>query len=298
MGRTRHEVFRVREGRDHQIGGGVFGLDDRLLILQFLDAIDCLDERLESNEDFDIWLVIRDSAQFEAASSVFLELLLRARSEMFSPQIERCGVPILDRFAARMAHHSSEDWAKWQLCRFTEIALEIMCYSLSRWAAPKATPETLFAEGRPPTFGSVRELALQFAISQPAKMDVWGAKFFALVLKNKAAASALQAVNAQRNNLAHGRTSLPFVEIRKLVVQGLQLKTWAGIFEVDGELRLDDWSPWVAIPSANRIGLFERWQKNGICYLVPETGEVFKVPREIQVAASPAESRHPPDITS
>jgi hypothetical protein len=52
--------------------------------------------------------------------------------------------------------------------------------------------------------------------------------------------------------------------------------------ETDGELRLTDWQPWVGIPptETNQIGLFERWQKNSLRYLVPETGEVFNVPRQ------------------
>jgi hypothetical protein len=71
-------------------------------------------------------------------------------------------------------------------------------------------------------------------------------------------------------------------EIKELMVQGLQLDAWARISEADGELKLSDWIPWIATSSATteQTGLFERWQKNAIRYLVPETGEVFKVPRK------------------
>ena len=31
--------------------------------------------------------------------------------------------------------------------------------------------------------------------------------------------------------------------------------------------------------AVQREGLFERWQKNALRYLVPETGEIFKAPR-------------------
>jgi hypothetical protein len=54
----------------------------------------------------------------------------------------------------------------------------------------------------------------------------------------------------------------------------LQLDAWEWISDADGELQLGDWS------RADQIGLFERWQKNTIRYLVPKTGEVFKVPRK------------------
>jgi O-acetyl-ADP-ribose deacetylase (regulator of RNase III) len=211
------------------IGCGLFGLDEKMLILQYLDAVEALSDRLKDGENLNVWLVIRDRAQFECAVAVFLELLLRARSEMIVLQIGRTGVPILDRFAARLAQRSNEDWTKWQLCRFTQIALEIMCYGLSRGISPSPTPESLFDEGRTPTFGVVRELAIKFAVASPAKTSVWGAKCFTSVLRNENAATALEAVNAQRNNLAHGRMSLSLVQIEKLMVQSLQLDAWAAI---------------------------------------------------------------------
>ena len=60
------------------------------------------------------------------------------------------------------------------------------------------------------------------------------------------------------------------------------------IFETDGELQLADWIPWIATSPANtgQAGLFERWQKSAIRYLVPETGEVFKVPRKAAPAGA------------
>jgi hypothetical protein len=66
------------------------------------------------------------------------------------------------------------------------------------------------------------------------------------------------------------------------VVQGLPLDAWVRIIDSDGEFRLADWIPWVVASSAitGQTGLFERWQKNTFRYLVPETGEVFKVPRK------------------
>jgi O-acetyl-ADP-ribose deacetylase (regulator of RNase III) len=264
------------------IGCGLFGLDEKMLILQFLDAVETLDERLKDGERLNVWLVIRDRDQFDSVIGVLFALLLRQRSETIAIQLERSGVPMLDRFAARLAQRSNEDWAKWQLCRFTEIALEIMCYGLCRATNPPPSPESLFEEGEVATFGVVREHAMRFAATPVMNMDAWGAKFFANVLKNDAAARALEAVNTQRNNLAHGRKSLALAEIRELIVQGLQLDAWPNISQIDGELRLADWIPWVAASSAvtRQTGLFERWQKNAIRYLVPETGEVFKVPRK------------------
>ena len=68
-------------------------------------------------------------------------------------------------------------------------------------------------------------------------------------------------------------------------MKGLQLETWARIPETDGEFQVVDWQPWARASSTTtgQIGLFERWQKNAIRYLVPETGETFKVPRSSAV---------------
>lgn len=264
------------------IGCGVFGLDERMLILQFLDAIETFDGRLNEGETFNVWLVIRDRDQFDSIVGRLLALLLRHRSETTAIQIETTGVPILDQFATRLTQRSNEDWAKWQLCRFTEIALEIMCFGLCRASTPAQTPESLFEEGMAATFGVVRKNALKFAAASSGKGRAWGTDFFGKVLNSEASACALEAVNAQRNNLAHGRRSFPIYEIRDLVVQGLQLNAWRNISNADGELRLADWFPWVVESSATtgHSGLFERWQKNAIRYLVPATGEVFKVPRK------------------
>jgi O-acetyl-ADP-ribose deacetylase (regulator of RNase III) len=46
------------------IGCGRFGLDEKMLILQFLDAIEEFDDRLTEGESLQVWLVIRDRAQF------------------------------------------------------------------------------------------------------------------------------------------------------------------------------------------------------------------------------------------
>ena len=152
------------------IGCGVFGLDEKMLILQFIDAVETIDQRLKKGESLNVWLVIRDPSQFDSAIGVFLELLLRARSEMVELHIERSGVPILDRFADCLVQRSNEDWAKWQLCRLTEIGLEIMCYGLSCATSPSPTPESLFDEGEAPTFGVFREHALKFSGSASPRL--------------------------------------------------------------------------------------------------------------------------------
>jgi O-acetyl-ADP-ribose deacetylase (regulator of RNase III) len=262
------------------LGCGLFGLDERMLILQFLDALEILDSQLMETEKLNVWLVIRDRVQFESAAGVFLELLLRARSERIVVRLEHSGVAILDRFAARLIQYSNEDWAKWQLCRYTEIALEIMCYALSRAISPPRTPEGMFKEGVSPTFGELRKSVHEFASASPLDEKVWGAKFFAGVLSDKSASSALETINTQRNNIAHGRKTLSLTRITGLVKQSLQLDDWEKISRADGELRLGDWTPWITVsPASGLSGLFERWQKNAFRYLVPETGEVFKIPR-------------------
>jgi O-acetyl-ADP-ribose deacetylase (regulator of RNase III) len=263
------------------IGCGRFGLDEKMLILQFLDAIEEFDDRLTEGESLQVWLVIRDRAQFESAAGTFLDLLMQARSKLVSARVKQSRVSILDRFASRLLERTNEDWAKWQLCRYAEVATEVMCYGISRATNPAITPETLFEEGRPATFGHFLEKAKHLAGTAELDRSAWGVRFFSRVLKDTRSERALDAINQQRNNLAHGRRTLPLAKIKKLVARGLNLELWERIAETDGELRLADWRPWVGIPPSgtDQIGLFERWQKNSLRYLVPETGEVFNVPR-------------------
>jgi hypothetical protein len=56
---------------------------------------------------------------------------------------------------------------------------------------------------------------------------------------------------------------------------------WARPRDPPREFQVVDWQPWVRASSTTtgQIGLFERWHKNALRYLVPETGEIFKVPR-------------------
>jgi O-acetyl-ADP-ribose deacetylase (regulator of RNase III) len=264
------------------IGCGRFGLDEKMLILQFLDSVEEFDDRLPEGRSLQVWLVIRDRAQFELAAGTFLDLLMQARSKLVSIRVKQTGVSILDRFASRLLERTNEDWAKWQLCRYAEIATEVMCYGISRAAHPATAPESLFDEGRPPGFGHFLESAKRLAGTAELDSGAWGARFFSRLLKDAGSSGrALAEINHQRNNLAHGRQSLPLAKIKKLVAQGLHLELWERIPETDGELRLADWRPWVGIPptGTDQIGLFERWQKNSLRYLVPESGEVFDVPR-------------------
>jgi O-acetyl-ADP-ribose deacetylase (regulator of RNase III) len=196
------------------IGCGRFGLDEKMLIQQFLRAVQSFDDRLPDGEGLDIWLVIRDRSQFESIAGRFLDLLLQVQREMARIQLPRSGVPIMDRFAVRLSEPATEEWVKWQLCRNAEIATEIMCYGLSLASRPAKMPETLFEEGQAPTFGLVCERARELAVAIDA--EVWGARFFAGVIRDEAAGRALDKITAARNNLAHGRKSMPLANIQQL----------------------------------------------------------------------------------
>jgi hypothetical protein len=232
-------------------------------------------------ESLNIWLVIHDPKQFQSAAGVLLDLLLQERRRMAMVRVKRSGVPILDQFATRLSQRNNEDWAKWLLCRYAEIALELICYGLSQATRPATMPQTLFKEGRGASFGSCREMVQRLAPMATMDCNVWGARFFSRVVQDKVAARALEAINTQRNNLAHGRKSLPLAEIKKLITQSLDLDSWEQISKIDGELRLLDWRPWVETPSTTEngnFGLFNRWQQKTLHYLVPDTGETFELP--------------------
>jgi O-acetyl-ADP-ribose deacetylase (regulator of RNase III) len=192
------------------IGCGLFGLDEKMLVLQFLDAIEELDDRLAEGESLHVWRVIRDRAQFESAAGTFLDLLMQARSRMVSVRVQRIGLPILDRFAARLPQRTNEDWAKWHLCRYAEIAVEMICYGLSRATRPSTTPESLFEEGRAPTFGDFRSKAQILAATKMVDDSAWGARFFARVMQDEAAVRDLRRWRLARpRDQGRGRAAAP-----------------------------------------------------------------------------------------
>src|SRR5437667_12804639 len=66
------------------VGCGIFGLEEKMLILQFLEAIEGLNDRLGDAEERHVYLVIRNRTQFELAAGTFLDLVMQARSKMGS----------------------------------------------------------------------------------------------------------------------------------------------------------------------------------------------------------------------
>ncbi len=76
-------------------------------------------------------------------------------------------------------------------------------------------------------------------------------------MQDQAAAPALGTIIEQRNALAHGRQSLPLGEIKKLVMKGIGLESWEHIPEIDGELQLVDWQPWIGSTGHKPVALFE-----------------------------------------
>jgi O-acetyl-ADP-ribose deacetylase (regulator of RNase III) len=260
------------------IGCGIFGLDEKMLIEQFLDAVERFDTQTHLTKPFNIWLVIRDYSQFESTAGKLIDMLLSARHEMVAVQLDLTHVPILDGFCEkRLARRTSEEWAKFQLCQFAEIALDVMYYSLTcakqRWKSPKE----IFPKGIPPTFGERFRLASELANALPADSKFWGSQIFATVLRNKQSRSAMDTLITQRNALAHGRESKPLATIVDLVRKSLRLYAWTTISEAEGPFQPGNWIPWIRLSATSQTGLFDRWQENWIRYVVPETGEVFRM---------------------
>src|ERR1700730_16507641 len=65
------------------------------------------------------------------------------------------------------------------------IAVEMICYGLSRATRPSTTPESLFEEGRAPTFGDFRSKAQILAATKMVDDSAWGARFFARVMQDE-----------------------------------------------------------------------------------------------------------------
>ncbi|QYM77814.1 macro domain-containing protein [Horticoccus luteus] len=271
------------------LGCGAFGLSVHLLLQQFLDTLDQYDLTLAEGAELQVWLVIRDEAQMREVIQQFIAFTLGDRCRTVSLVLPSTKVAPLDRFGAVLQRRHPEDWAKWQLCRYAEVALEIMCYGLSR-AAKISDPEEVLPEGEPATFGLVHEQARK-AASADLDPTIWGARFFAGVISREDCAHALRSVRHERNNLAHGRKSISLGELETNCYVGLQLADWSRIPEMDGSLDLSQWKPWIVrrdseLTGAPREGLLERCQESVLRYVIPETGEMFALPKRINLPAA------------
>lgn len=263
------------------IGCGLVGIDESMLICQFLDSLHKCSLRIHENQTLHIQLVIYGTTQTDSVLRKLIDLLITSYSRMTLIDPWTTGVPILDNFHASIGSRTIESWAKWQLCRYAELALEVMCFGLCRAADPPLRPEMLFDEGLAASFGKVREHAIQLA-NKPLIHREWGMSHFATTLRDPIASKALEEVNSQRNNLAHGRASSPLASIVECVSRGLRISEWSRISAEEGPFNASTWRPWLTESHALHTteGIFERWQKNHIRYLIPDTGMVFKVKRD------------------
>ena len=83
------------------LGCGVFGLDEKMLLLQFLDALERFDGRITEGKTLNAWLVIRDRDQFASITSYLMDMLFRLRSQTIQVDVVQTGVSMLDEFACR-----------------------------------------------------------------------------------------------------------------------------------------------------------------------------------------------------
>src|ERR1051325_6852327 len=93
-------------------------------------------------------------------------------------------------------------------------------------------------EGSGPDCDAIK-LIEEVLISNLAMYDVrmeYPGRFFAGLIE--AAARELETINAQRNDLAHGRKSLSLVEMKKHVIKGLKLEARARILENHAEFKV------------------------------------------------------------
>jgi O-acetyl-ADP-ribose deacetylase (regulator of RNase III) len=63
------------------IGGGRFGLDNKMLVQQFFDAVESADSLVDEHEELRIWLVMHDHNQLESVTAALLDLLIHSRKE-------------------------------------------------------------------------------------------------------------------------------------------------------------------------------------------------------------------------
>src|SRR5205814_10453900 len=95
---------------------------------------------------------------------------------------------------------------KWQLCRFTEVALVFACFGLCRSTQPPTEPKAAFEEGKGLVFGTVHTVAANLVKNEAAlNKAAWGERLFSSLLLRDDTRKALEEIVVQRNHLAHGR---------------------------------------------------------------------------------------------
>jgi O-acetyl-ADP-ribose deacetylase (regulator of RNase III) len=262
------------------IGCGVFGLSVGMLMRQFIAELERADADDSVQVPAEIWLIIRDEDQWDQVVKTLMEILFEQRKQRPNLNIRSVGVSVLDQFRLRIQTAQDDEWASWLLCRYCEVAVQLMLSGLASSRGTDFSPRRLFDAGRAITFGAAIERAKKI-LNATAVTDFnhWPS-FFREVLSSTTSLRDLTIVRELRNALAHGQHHQRPSDVYTAVDKALSLEKWSPVSTALGDAPASDWTPWTAREATQTgdIGLFDRWSHNRFRYLVPSSGHVFEVP--------------------
>lgn len=260
------------------IGCGLFGLSEKMLVRQFLHQLQACSARQQDAMPPEVWLVIRDATTTLRVVQEVMDIAFEACQNQPHVAFEMAGVPLLDRFAVSAMNFRDPPWLAWQICRYCEIALEMMLATLATARQPKVEPKQHLQPGQPLTFGRCRTLAHKIRSQHEGRWPDRWSELFAAVLAQRQCQEQLEEVILQRNRLAHGAAPPPPDEIYGMVSSALNLPRWTELAGTEGPPQLSNCPPWMCSPDdePDREGILTRWNISAFRYLVPETGRIFE----------------------
>jgi O-acetyl-ADP-ribose deacetylase (regulator of RNase III) len=273
------------------IGTGVFELDPALLAYEFMLELFGFAESTHLSAQKQVWLVIYSGDEDKLLSPV-LNAIVQAlidRSSVTTVGFDpfQLGVSYIDEFELQFMHSYHPQWLAWLFARFAELITCFMYYHLALANQPPIYPPQVMNEDAPASFGTMRASAIDIVKSHPISdaMDSWTRFFASLIETDLYGDNCLQRLNTDRNNIAHGREFRSASLIRQDLLDFLHLDEWYKLFTLHGSPDLKHLTPWLAkAPSSeketSKIGILDRWDHKKWTYLVPATGQSFKIPHQ------------------
>jgi hypothetical protein len=187
------------------------------------------------------------------------------------------------------------------LCRYAELVTGFLFFTLATARVPPLRPAEVLEPDHPPSFGIFRTTARTLAVEAPHQESGW-VPFVAELLRDPAGSVALERINADRNAIAHGRAGRPPAAIRQDLAAFVRAPAWEQLRGMAGTPPTAELRPWVWARAAaaggdggqaGQLGVLDRWNDARHVYLVPGTGETFRV-TTAEVAAGSRGPDSPP----
>ncbi len=274
------------------IGTGVYNIDPSLLAYEFARELVDHAQHVGVQSRRDVWLSIRSHNAAQLTEPLVQGLL---DSLYGTPSlIPNLGVGFLDRFNQQQLRAGDPSFRAWMLTRYAELLIEYFFFRLASVSEPTVAVETALSPGKGISFGFLRLESQNLAIrlEQDDRVEGWPAYFVKQLRSDMQTGHRLQRIIQDRNNLAHGKAARSPEAIEGDLLGLIDPNGWVITMEQFGIPAEDGLSPWIQpVPNEEKpeggekqFGLLDRWTHNYFEYLVPDTGEMFRLSRRSRVS--------------